>query len=181
MSSAARRRLANWWTRMARLLRPRRFEPEVGATDLAMMERALELAAEAAKAGEVPVGAVIYKGSRVIAEAANNREASRDPAGHAELLAMSEAGRRLGDWRLSGCTLAVTLEPCPMCAGAMVNARLDRVIYGADDPRAGACRTLFSIPTDTRLNHRVEVVAGVLAERCQEQLRAFFRTRRQGG
>jgi tRNA(adenine34) deaminase len=152
----------------------------VSPTDLAMMERAIALADEAAKLGEVPVGAVVYRGSQIIAEAANNREATRDPVGHAELLAMSKAGKKLGDWRLTGCTLAVTLEPCPMCAGAMVNARLDRVIYGAPDPKAGACHTLYRIPTDSRLNHRVQVVSGVLGEKCSCQLKNFFRMRRSG-
>ncbi len=151
---------------------------DVSATDLAMMERAIALAAEAALRAEVPVGAVVYKGDRIIAEASNNREAAQDPVGHAELLAMSKAGKALGNWRLTDCTLAVTLEPCPMCAGAMVNARLDRVIYGADDPKAGACRTLFRIPTDERLNHRVTVIGGVLADQCQKQLREFFGRRR---
>lgn len=151
----------------------------ITAIDLAMMQRALELADRGAALGEVPVGAVVYRGDRILAEAANNREATRDPVGHAELLAMSEAGRAIGDWRLSGCTLAVTLEPCPMCAGAMVNARVDRLIFGTTDPKAGACRTLYRIPTDRRLNHRVEVIGGVLAERCQQQLRAFFKERRR--
>ncbi len=149
------------------------------AVDLSMMERAIVLAAQAAEQGEVPVGAVVYKGSRIIAEAANNREHTGDPVGHAELLAMSKAGRIMGDWRLTDCSLAVTLEPCPMCAGAMVNARLGRIIYGTDDPKAGACKTLFRIPTDERLNHRVIVIGGVLAGRCKVQLRDFFRERRR--
>jgi len=151
----------------------------VSEHDLAMMKRAIELAREAAAIGEVPVGAVVYRGSEIVAEGANNREATQDPVGHAELLAMSLAGKRLGEWRLSDCTLAVTLEPCPMCAGAMVNARLARVIYGASDPKAGACRTLYSIPTDARLNHRVEIIGGVLEEACGDLLREFFRERRQ--
>ena len=148
-------------------------------TDLAMMERAIALAAQAAQMGEVPVGAVVYRGDQIIAEAANNREATRDPVGHAELLAMSKAGRKLGDWRLTDCSLAVTLEPCPMCAGAMINARIGRVIYGTDDPKAGACKTIFRIPTDRRLNHRVTVIGGVMAERCKKQLQDFFRARRR--
>jgi tRNA(adenine34) deaminase len=161
-------------------LRLHRFaDDDVSAIDLAMMERAIELAAEAARLGEVPVGAVVYRGDQILAEAANNREATSDPTGHAELVAMSRAGRRLGDWRLSGCSLAVTLEPCPMCAGAMVNARIERLVYGADDPKAGACRTLYRIPTDGRLNHRVQVIGGVLADRCRAQLQSFFKHRRQ--
>ena len=142
------------------------------------MRRALELAARAADAGEVPIAAVVYRGSEVLAEAANDREASADPIGHAELRALSGAGRAIGHWRLNECSMAVTLEPCPMCAAACVNARLGRLIYGADDPNAGACRSLFSIPTDERLNHRVEVIDGVLADRCVALLRGFFQARR---
>ena len=145
---------------------------------MAMMERAIALAEAAAVKGEVPVGAVVYKGNRIIAEASNNREATCDPVGHAELLAMSAAGKTLGDWRLEDCTLAVTLEPCPMCAGAMVNSRLGRVIYGASDPKAGACKSVFIIPTDKRLNHEVKVISGVLGERCGQLLKDFFKRRR---
>lgn len=152
--------------------------PDVSAIDLRMMERAIELADKAAAIGEVPVGAVVYKGETIIADAFNNRESANDPTGHAELLAISKAGKKLGEWRLSGCSLAVTLEPCPMCAGAMVNARLDRVIYGTEDPKAGACKSLYRIPTDERLNHRVKVIGGVLADRCRKQLKQFFQTRR---
>lgn len=157
---------------------PSEVAPGVTETDLRMMDRAIELAEQAAVAGEVPVGAVIYLGDEIIAEAANNREATKDPVGHAELLAMSEAGQRLKTWRLNDCSLAVTLEPCPMCAGAMVNARLSRLIYGTTDPKAGACHTLFAIPTDTRLNHKVEVIGGVKAARCRRLLQSFFRQRR---
>ncbi|MCZ6444971.1 MAG: tRNA adenosine(34) deaminase TadA [Phycisphaerales bacterium] len=164
---------------MAGLRLARENDPNVTATDLAMMERAIALASKAAAIGEVPVGAVVYKGDRIVAEASNNREATRDPVGHAELLAMSAAGKVLGDWRLIDCSLAVTLEPCPMCAGAMVNARLGRLIYGTDDPKAGACKTLFHIPTDERLNHRVTIIQGVLADRCRQQLREFFQQRRR--
>ncbi len=146
--------------------------------DLAMMERALALAADAAARGEVPVGAVVYRGETIIAEAANNREATQDPGGHAELVAMRAAGRALGHWRLTDCSLAVTLEPCPMCAGAAVNARIGRLIYGAKDPKAGACDTLYRIPTDPRLNHEVTVIGGVLAQRAGALLQAFFEERR---
>jgi tRNA(adenine34) deaminase len=146
--------------------------------DLAMMRRAIELAGRAAAAGDVPVGAVVYRGARIIAEAFNDREQRNDPAGHAELLAISRAGQRLGTWRLTDCSLAVTLEPCPMCAGAMVNARLGRLVYAADDPKAGACRSLFAIPTDARLNHRVEVIGGVLADEGARLLTDFFKARR---
>jgi len=134
--------------------------------DIAMMDRAIELAAEAADAGEVPVGAVVYQDERILAEAANNRQATADPTGHAEMVAIREAGLALGHWRLVDCSMAVTLEPCPMCAGAMVNARLGRLVYGADDPKAGACRTLYRIPSDERLNHRVTVLGGVRAPLC---------------
>ena len=163
---------------MAHLRLARSGDPNVSAIDLAMMERAIVLAQKAAAQGEVPVGAVVYRGKEILAEAANNREQTRDPVGHAELLAMSQAGKVLRDWRLTDCTLAVTLEPCPMCAGAMVNARLSRVIYGASDPKAGACKTMFHIPTDKRLNHEVTIIDGVLAERCSNMLKDFFKRRR---
>jgi len=149
------------------------------AIDVELMRRAIRLAESAAAAGEVPVGAVVYRGEEVIAEAANDREASRDPVGHAELVAISAAGRRLGDWRLSGCSVVCTLEPCPMCAGAIVNARVDRLIYGAADPKAGACHSLYAIPSDDRLNHRCEVIPGVLEDECAAVLRRFFRRRRR--
>jgi tRNA(adenine34) deaminase len=159
-----------------RLTRP--VHPDVTPIDIAMMQRAIMLADRAAAMDEVPVGAVVYRGDQIIAEAANNREATSDPVGHAELLALSKAGKVLGTWRLSDCSMAVTLEPCPMCAGAMVNARLGRLIYGTTDPKAGACHTLFTIPTDSRLNHRVKVLGNVLAEPCKKQLQAFFQRRR---
>jgi tRNA(adenine34) deaminase len=151
---------------------------EVDPVDLAMMRRAIELAQQAAALGEVPVGAVVYRGPQIIAEAANCREATKDPVGHAELLALSRAGKALREWRLSDCSMAVTLEPCPMCAGAMVNARLGRVIYGTTDPKAGACHTLYRIPSDRRLNHEVDVISGVLQAECAELLKQFFRQRR---
>lgn len=151
---------------------------EQEAIDHAMMQRAIDLARQAAELGEVPVGAIVYRGGEVIAAAHNLREASNDPCGHAELIAMRKAAKSLGKWRLSDCSLAVTLEPCPMCAGAMVNARLARVVFGAIDPKAGACGTLFRIPTDRRLNHRVRVVSGVLSNECGELLTRFFQSRR---
>lgn len=165
---------------MAELRSAQRRSPGVGEIDLRMMERAIRLAARAAEEGEVPVGAVVYRGDEVIAEAVNSRENARDPVGHAELLAIREAGRRLDAWRLSECSLAVTLEPCPMCAGAIVNARVGRVLYGATDPKAGACETLYRITGDRRLNHRPEVIGGVHGERCAELLREFFRRLREG-
>jgi len=164
---------------MSRLRLARITNPDVTEIDIAMMERAIVLAKKAAAMDEVPVGAVLYRGRTVIAEAHNLREKSRDPVAHAELLAISRAGRARGDWRLTDCSLAVTLEPCPMCAGAMVNARLGRVIYGATDPKAGACQTLFTIPTDPRLNHRVQVIGGVLTERCSELMQDFFQRKRE--
>jgi tRNA(adenine34) deaminase len=164
---------------MSRLRLAQHRHPGVDALDLRMMDRAIELARGAAGNDEVPVGAVVYRGDEIIAEAANNREATGDPTGHAELVALRLAGERLGTWRLDDCSMAVTLEPCPMCAGALVNARLGRLIYGAFDPKAGACCTLYEIPADRRLNHRVEMIGGVEEERCAELLRAFFRRRRQ--
>ena len=153
------------------------------ATDCEMMARAIALAHQAAEQGEVPVGAVVYETqtSRVLAEAYNTREGEGDPTAHAELVAVREAARALGDWRLNACTLVVTLEPCPMCAGMLVNARLGRVVYGTDDPKAGACRSLFAITTDPRLNHRCEVIAGVEAAVCSRLLREFFKQRRVRG
>jgi tRNA(adenine34) deaminase len=161
------------------MLRATRGSAGVSAIDLAMMKRAIELGRQAAAMDEVPVGAVVYQGNRIIAEGYNLRESSSDPVAHAELLAISRAGRALGRWRLSGCSLAVTLEPCPMCAGAMVNARLDRVIYGATDPKAGACESLYRIPNDHRLNHDVELISGVMAGECAALLKDFFRAKRE--
>lgn len=163
---------------MSQLRLAQTVHPDVTEIDIAMMERAIVLASKAAAMDEVPVGAVVYRRDRIIAEACNLREKSKDPVAHAELLAISRAGRALGEWRLSDCSMAVTLEPCPMCAGAMVNARLGRVIYGASDPKAGACNTLFTIPTDKRLNHEVEVISGVLADRCAKLLKDFFQRKR---
>ncbi len=160
---------------MAELSLVRRRTPGITETDLKMMERALKLARRAAVAGEVPVAAVLYRGDQVIAEAANTRELARDPVGHAELLAIRDAAIKLDEWRLNDCSLAVTLEPCPMCAGAIVNARIGRVLYGATDPKAGACDTLYRITADRRLNHRPHVFGGVLGDRCAALLKDFFR------
>ncbi len=148
------------------------------ATDLRMMHRALEQAHRAAQAGEVPVGAVVFQGHRVLAEAHNRREADNDPCGHAEILALRAAAQKIGRWRLTECTLVVTLEPCPMCAGAAVNARVDRLVYGAADPKMGSVHTLYQLCTDTRFNHRLEIVEGVLADRCGQILTDFFQKRR---
>ncbi len=139
------------------------------------MRRALELAAEAGGAGDVPVGAVLLNASGdVVAADRNRREELRDPTAHAELLVISTRAREIGDWRLIGHTLVVTLEPCPMCAGAAVWSRLDRVVYGPADPKAGAAWSLYNIPQDRRLNHRVELVDGVLAEDSSRLLADFF-------
>lgn len=148
--------------------------------DVAMMERALGLARRAAEAGEVPVGAVVFDtlSGRVLGEGFNRRECDRDPVAHAEVIAIGEASRALGDWRLNGCTLAVTLEPCAMCAGAVVNARVGRLVYAARDPKAGCAGSLMRLTEDPRLNHRVTPIPGVLGERSSELLRAFFRSKR---
>ncbi len=145
------------------------------------MQEALRLAAEAAAAGEVPVGAVAVLDGRVVGRGRNRREEDRDPCAHAELLALREAARTLGRWRLTGVTLVVTLEPCAMCAGAMVLARIDRLVFGASDPKAGAVGSLMDLSSDARLNHRFPVDRGLRAEECGEQLRAFFRARRGAG
>ncbi len=143
------------------------------------MERALELAQAAAQAGEVPVGAVLVDETRaVVAEAGNRVEELSDATAHAELLVLSAAARDLGDWRLSGHTLVVTLEPCAMCAMAAVWSRLDRIVYGAADPKAGAAWSLYNIPQDKRLNHRIELVEGVRAAESATLLESFFEERR---
>lgn len=142
------------------------------------MELALAQAAQAAALGETPVGAVVICDGLVVSAAYNRREVDHDPLAHAEILALREAAQKLGRWRLSGCTLFVTLEPCVMCAGAMVLARIDRLVYGATDPKAGAVASLYQVATDPRLNHRIEVTAGVLAERCGAILSDFFRAKR---
>ncbi|MBL8991283.1 MAG: nucleoside deaminase [Phycisphaerae bacterium] len=147
-----------------------------------MMRRALGLAELAATLGEVPVGAVVYRTAdgAVLGEGFNRRETDKDPLGHAELIALAAAARAVGDWRLNDCTLVVTLEPCAMCAGAIVNARVGRLVYGARDPKAGACGSLMRLTEDARLNHRVAPVEGVLAESCAQLLRTFFRSLRSG-
>ncbi|MBX3432284.1 MAG: tRNA adenosine(34) deaminase TadA [Pirellulales bacterium] len=149
------------------------------STDEHYMQLALAEAQAAADEDETPVGAVVVHEGWVIAAAHNQREQLHDPTAHAEMIAITQAAESLASWRLSGCTLFVTLEPCPMCAGAIVQARVPRVVYGADDPKAGAARSLFQILEDPRLNHRCEVVPGVLAEPCGEILREFFRRKRQ--
>lgn len=154
--------------------------PNVAAADLDMMSRALHLARRAAAIGEVPVGAVVYRTSdaRILGEGFNRREIAKDPAAHAEFYAIREAAFNLNDWRLNDCTLAVTLEPCAMCAGLIVNARVGRLIYAAADPKAGAAGSLMSLTTDPRLNHRVTPITGVMAEESSTMLKAFFQSLR---
>src|SRR5438067_2461805 len=142
------------------------------------MRLALQEAQGAMEENEVPVGAVIVHEERVIASAHNQREALRDPTAHAEMIAITQAAEAVGSWRLEDCTLYVTLEPCPMCAGAILQARIPLVVYGCADPKAGACHTLYQITNDARLNHRAQVVAGVLAERCATLLSDFFAAKR---
>jgi tRNA(adenine34) deaminase len=143
------------------------------------MTIALDEARAAAAAGDVPVGAVIVADDTLIGRGRNRRELDRDPTAHAEIVALREAAHALGMWRVEA-TLYVTQEPCPMCAGALVNARVKRLVYGCTNPKAGAVSTLYSIVTDARLNHRMEVVAGVLAEQCAAELQRFFAELRRG-
>lgn len=150
-------------------------------TDESYMREALEEARLAAEAGEVPIGAVVVCDGAIVSRGRNRRETDADPTAHAELIAVREAARALGRWRLSGCTVYVTLEPCPMCAGALHAARVDRCVYGATDPKAGAVGTLYDIASDERLNHRYEVTAGVLADESSEMLRSFFAGLRSRG
>ncbi len=146
------------------------------------METALEEAAVAADEDEVPVGAVVVHPERgVIGQAHNQRERLNDPTAHAEMIAITQAATALKTWRLEKCILYATLEPCPMCAGGLVNARVPMVVYGCTDPKAGACHTLFQITSDPRLNHRATVVGGVLADRCSAILTEFFRRKREQG
>lgn len=151
---------------------------EFGAVHIAWMHQALAEAERALAHDDVPIGSVVVREGEVVGRGHNRREADQDPTAHAEILALREAAQRLGSWRLDGCTLYVTLEPCVMCAGAVVLARLPRLVFGADDPKAGAVGALYDIPRDPRLNHRVEVVRGVAADRCGDLLRDFFRDRR---
>ncbi len=148
------------------------------AIDVRLMRRALLAAEEAAERGEVPVGALISRGEEILAVAANEREAANDPTAHAELLAIRRAAAALGGWRLSGCTLYATLEPCPMCAGAAYAARLDRLVYAAPDPKAGYTGSLYNILADARLNHTIPVSGGVLQEESAQLLKGFFKARR---
>jgi tRNA(adenine34) deaminase len=144
-----------------------------------MMALAVAEAEAAAAHDDVPIGAVVVVDGEVVASAHNRREVDADPTAHAEILVLRDAARARGSWRLDGATLYVTLEPCAMCAGALVLARIDRVVFGADDPKAGAVGALWDIPRDPRLNHRVEVVRGVRGEECSRLLKEFFAARRR--
>ncbi|MFH1807127.1 MAG: tRNA adenosine(34) deaminase TadA [Pseudomonadota bacterium] len=145
----------------------------------AFMARALAEARLALDHDDVPVGAVVVLDGQVVATGHNRREVDRDPLAHAEILALREASRVLGRWRLTGCALYVTLEPCPMCAGALVHARVDRLVYATPDPRTGACGSLMDLVRDPRLNHRLDVLSGIEAEAAARMLRVFFRDRRR--
>jgi len=142
------------------------------------MRTVIEAARIAEDNGDIPIGAVIVLENKIIAKAYNQREQLADPTAHAEIIALTQAAAALENWHLNGCTMYVTLEPCPMCAGALVLSRMDRLVYGCDDPKSGACGSLYNIVADERLNHRLEVTSGVLAEQCREQLQNFFQQRR---
>jgi tRNA(adenine34) deaminase len=150
----------------------------VDAPDERIMRLALEEARAAAEGGDVPVGAVIVRGDEILARAGNAREREQDPTAHAEIMALRQASSAIGNWHLEGCAMVVTLEPCAMCAGAIVLARLDRLVFGASDPKAGFAGSLGDLVRDGRLNHEVDVTVGVLADECGELLRAFFADRR---
>ena len=147
-------------------------------SDRELMARALEEARAALEHDDVPIGCVVARGDEIIARAHNARERDQDPTAHAEVLALRAAAAAIGSWRLDGCTVYVTLEPCVMCAGAIVLARAERLVYGAPDPKAGAVRSLYNVADDARLNHRVTVTAGVLEEDSGELLRAYFSAKR---
>jgi tRNA(adenine34) deaminase len=148
-------------------------EQTASTIDIDLMREAIAQARIAAAAGDVPVGAVIVRDGEIIARGHNQRQVSQDPTAHAEVLALRSAAPAVGNWRIEG-TLFVTQEPCPMCAGALVNARIERLVYGCANPKAGAVDSLFSLVTDARLNHRMEVVSGVLADECGALLSEFF-------
>jgi len=152
------------------------FHKEISDNDF--MRQAIEQARIARENGDVPIGAVIVHNNQIIAKAYNQREQLQDPTAHAEIIALTQAAAALETWRLNGCTAYVTLEPCPMCAGALVLARVDRLVYGCDDSKTGAVKSLYNIVTDGRLNHRLEVISGVLADECAKQLQGFFQKKR---
>ncbi len=151
---------------------------DLESRDVAMMRLALDQAREALASGEVPVGAIVVRDGRMIARAHNLREILGDPTAHAERIALTLAGRALGSWRLDRCTIYATLEPCSMCAGAIVQSRIERLVYGAADPKAGACRSLYRLADDPRLGHCVRLTTGVLEGECGALLTGFFEQRR---
>jgi tRNA(adenine34) deaminase len=157
--------------------------PPLDDPSIAAMQHAIALARQAQLLGEVPIGCVIVHDptGQIIGSGYNRRQTDHDPTAHAEIVAMRQAGQSLSHWRLLDCTLYVTLEPCPMCAGAIVNARIPRLVYGCDDPKAGAVKTLFQLCEDPRLNHRVEVRGGILREECAQLLKDFFAAQRALG
>lgn len=156
-------------------------ETELPDDDSHFMRLALDQAVAAFEADEVPVGAIIVKEGRILGVGFNQRETLKDPTAHAEMIAITQAANALGDWRLQGCTLYVTLEPCTMCAGAIVLARIDRVVYGTLDPKAGAVDSLYRVGQDSRLNHRFTVTSGVMQPDCAAVLTEFFRAKRALG
>lgn len=162
--------------RMAQLPETLSVENTLSSLDEFFMRRALEEAAQAAARGDVPVGAILVSGGRVLSTGSNRKE--NDPTAHAEIVAIRGGGSSLGTWNLGGCTLYVTVEPCPMCAGAIVLARISRLVFGCSDPRAGACGTLYDIVGDVRLNHRCAVRSGVLEEECARVMTEYFLNRR---
>jgi len=149
-------------------------------SDIRFIQMAMDQAAIAEENGDVPIGAVIVYENSVIAKAYNQREQLSDPTAHAEIIALTQAAAYVGSWRLHGCTIYVTLEPCTMCAGALVLGRLDRLVYGCDDPKTGAVKSLYNIVQDSRLNHTLEVTSGIIAQECSKQLQRFFQKRRNG-
>jgi len=142
------------------------------------MKLAIQQAYIAEENGDVPIGSVIVYKNQIIGKAYNQREQLKDPTAHAEIIALTQAAAFMENWHLNGCTIYVTLEPCPMCAGALVLSRMDRLVYGCDDPKTGACKSLYNIVQDERLNHRLEVTSGVLADECSKLLQDFFQKRR---
>lgn len=142
------------------------------------MKEALKQAKKAAQKGEVPIGAVIVKDGKIIARAHNLKESNHDVAGHAEMIAIRKASKKLESWRLTGCQIFVTIEPCMMCAGALYQSRIDKVVYGAPDPKAGALESLYNVGSDDRLNHRFEVSGGLLQEECSAVIKDFFKLKR---
>lgn len=155
--------------------------PNAAHDDERFMRRAINEALAAREQGEVPVGAVVVRANRVIGRGHNQRETLKDPTAHAEMIALTAAASAMDSWRLEDCTIYVTLEPCTMCAGAIVLARVERLVFGATDPKAGACTSLYTIPTDQRLNHRVILTSGTLADECSALLGEFFEAQRALG